>query len=359
MTRVCAETRRRISDVIGARLERQSQQADRPPGRAAHRRQDALGEPILGRQVGRGRGCRDVHRQPEGTAGHGQCRELLGKAAATETEARLHVGSADPRIGAYPGKDVVDVGASLLAQRSDLVRERQLEREERIGAVLDDLGRLDIDDEAWSVDPVVERDDRRERFGIGIGEAADDDAARVGEVFDGSALSQELGVGEHARRRQPGSLDRRPRPTDGQRAADDQDVVGPDPFAESGHRGVELPQIARAVIADGGPDAHQDDPRLVGHSRADGQSSIGHGRIECFLEACLVDRDPARAERLEPDVAGLDDVDVLAEPGEPDRRHESDIARADDGDGTLWAGRHREKAYQSGRYTRATTDRRT
>ena len=72
-----------------------------------------------------------------------------------------------------------------------------------------------------------------------------------------------------------------------------------------------------------------------------------------------MDRDPARAERLEPDMAGLDDLDVLAEPGEPDCRHESDVTGTDDRDRTLWAGRHREKAYQSGRYTRATTDRRT
>ena len=45
-----------------------------------------------------------------------------------------------------------------------------------------------------------------------------------------------------------------------------------------------------------------------------------------------MDGDPAVAQRREPGRAGLDEVDVVAEPGEPDRGHQADVAGPDDRD---------------------------
>ena len=68
--------------------------------------------------------------------------------------------------------------------------------------------------------------------------------------------------------------------------------------------------------------------------------------VEPLLEAVLVDRDPTGPERREPGGAGLDEMDPVAEPGEPDGADETDIAGADDGERTF-RGRHRGRAYQS------------
>ena len=57
---------------------------------------------------------------------------------------------------------------------------------------------------------------------------------------------------------------------------------------------------------------------------------------------------PARRD-LEPGRTGLDELDDVAEPGQPDGRHQPDVAGADDRDGTLWASRHRERGYQRDR----------
>ena len=48
-----------------------------------------------------------------------------------------------------------------------------------------------------------------------------------------------------------------------------------------------------------------------------------------------MDRDPTGPERREPGGAGLDEMDPVAEPGEPDGADETDIAGADDGERTV------------------------
>ena len=152
----------------------------------------------------------------------------------------MHVGPADARVGADTRQDLVDVGSGLLAQRGDLVRERQLERQERVGAVLDDLGCLDVNDEAGRLDAIVQSEDRRERVEIGIRKAPDDDPARVGEIIDCRPLAQELRVREHTCGRQPGRLDRSSRAADWEGAPDHEDVVRSEPVADRIERAIEL-----------------------------------------------------------------------------------------------------------------------
>ena len=121
---------------------------------------------------------------------------------------------------------------------------------------------------------------------------------------------------------------------------------GPNRSGDRGERAVQLAEVAPAVVADRGPDAHQDDPRVGRHGIRDVETAVGDGGLEPLLETVLVDRDVTGPERGEPGGAGLDDVDAVAEPGEPDGADETDIAGADDGERTFRGG-HRGRAYQS------------
>ncbi len=113
----------------------------------------------------------------------------FGRQSAPEAEAGLHVRAADPRVGREPGEHLADVRPGFLAQRGDLVGERQLEGQERIRPVLDDLCRLDVDDQARGLDRVVDGHHRVERGRISIREPSDDDPGRVGEILDRAALA--------------------------------------------------------------------------------------------------------------------------------------------------------------------------
>ena len=243
-------------------------------------------------QVGRRRRRGDVHRQPERPPGDGKRGQLLGQAAAAEPEARVHVRSPDPRVRPDAREDLVDVRPGLLAQAGDLVRERQLEGEEGVGGVLDDLGRLDVDDEARPGERRVQREHVIEGVGVRVREPADDDPGRIREIFDCGALAQEFRVREGPARRKPGVEHGPPRPADRQRAADDDDVGRIQDDRELGQHSVDLAKVAQAVIADRRPDADEDDARCIRRDVVDGQPSRCDGRIEALLEPRFVDRDP-------------------------------------------------------------------
>jgi hypothetical protein len=71
------------------------------------------------------------------------------------------------------------------------------------------------------------------------------------------------------------------------------------------------------------------------------QATVGHGRVKGFLQAGLMDRDPAGTQGLEPGRGRLDEVDIVAEPGEPDGRHQTDVPGTDDRQGAVRQRRHR------------------
>ena len=100
----------------------------------------------------------------------------------------------DPRVQGDPGHHVVDVGAVLLGQARQLVRERQLEREERIRAVLDELGRGNIDDEQRRREGREQGGDEVERRRVGVREAPDHDPGGTQEVRHRRPLAEELRV---------------------------------------------------------------------------------------------------------------------------------------------------------------------
>ena len=84
-----------------------------------------------------------------------------------------------------------DVGAGLLADVGDLVDERDLRGEERVGGELDHLRAGDVGAHERRVERRVELDDR---VAGPVAVVADDDAVGVQEVLDRRALLEELGA---------------------------------------------------------------------------------------------------------------------------------------------------------------------
>ena len=101
---------------------------------------------------------------------------------------------ADAAVVAHAEGDVLDVGADRLAHGGDGVDEGDLRGEERVGGVLDRLGRRRVGDDHRRGDPEVQR---RHPHGGGLVLGADHDAVGVEEVVDGRALAEELGVRHH------------------------------------------------------------------------------------------------------------------------------------------------------------------
>src|SRR5207342_3483968 len=116
------------------------------------------------------------------------------------------------------------------------------------------------------------------------------------------------------------------------RAPDDEDVVRPEPVADRLERAVELGQVARAVVIDGGSDAHEQDRRAFADVARDLETAGGDGHVERLLEPGLVDGDPTGPEHAEACRPGLDEANGVAEAGQADRADEADIAGADDGE---------------------------
>jgi hypothetical protein len=83
----------------------------------------------------------------------------------------------------------------LLADVGDLVDERDLRGQERVGGELDHLRALDVGAHERRVERRVEVDDGVARP---VAVVADDDAVRVQEVLDRRALLEELGAGDVA-----------------------------------------------------------------------------------------------------------------------------------------------------------------
>ena len=228
--------------------------------------------------------------------------------------------------------DGAHVGAHLLADVGDLVDERDLGGQERVGGVLDHLRRGDARAHHVGVDTAVERLDRR---AVLVAEAADDDAVWLEEVLDGGALAQELRVGRVGDVAHAHGLE-----------------VGHDLLAGAhGHGALHDQQAlpaARGDLADGVLHAREVGVARRRRRRVDGdeedaaafeQHVVGGREGEPggvvgdeLLEPRLVDGD---LTPLQPGDLRLVDVhahDVVPEMGEADGRHEADVPGTDDPD---------------------------
>ena len=194
----------------------------------------------------------------------------FGRQLAAEPEARVHVGPPDPRVRPDPGEHLVDVGPGLLAQRGDLVRERQLEGEERVRAVLDDLGRLDVDDQARRLDRVVQRQDRR-RARSGSASRNRPMTIRVGRAKSSTAVPWRRNSGLVKTRAvgSPVASTARRVPPTGSVLRMTRMSSGPNRVADRGERAVELAEVARGRRRRSGVPTHiEDDPRVGRHGIA-------------------------------------------------------------------------------------------
>ena len=82
----------------------------------------------------------DAQRRAVVLRGLDQRQRVLGEARAAVAGAGVQEFRADAVVEADAARDVLDVGADLLAQVGDLVDEGDLGREEGVGGVLDQLG---------------------------------------------------------------------------------------------------------------------------------------------------------------------------------------------------------------------------
>ena len=264
--------RRRRADVVGAGLEGEPEEPDPAAGHAADDLVDPLGEPVLVGQVGQVRGGRHVHLEPALDPGRGDRLELLGQAAPAEPEARVEIGRADPRIETDPFEHRPDVGPGLLGQAGHLVGERDLEREECVGAVLDQLGLLEGDQPERAAERPEDLDEDRLGLRIRARRASDDDPGRLGEVGQRGSLAQELGDGEEPREVADMPVAQQPlRRPDRHRAPDDHDRASLE-AGDLGQDGLHGADVGVPAVVDRRPDADQRRSRRSSSRRGRGPS---------------------------------------------------------------------------------------
>ena len=236
---------------------------------------------------------------------------------------------ADPLIEAHPARDLEHVRAGLLADVGDLVDERDLRRQERVGGELDHLGAGDVGAHERSVERLVELDD-----GIAgpVALVTDHDAVGVQEVLERRALLEELGAGHVREARLAVLLERAP--DRGARAH------------RHGRLHHQRVMVGRRHRADHGVDRRQVGVARVGRRRADGDEQqprvLERGRdlgpeVQALAvsghalgQPRLVDRDLAAFEPGDLVGIDVDAPDLAAELRKARRGDQSHVAGADD-----------------------------
>ncbi len=135
--------RRRLAQVVGARLEREAPDRDAAAAQAAATGIDplqVLEGPALLPHVDLADGLQ--HQRPHGMAHRGVAKrcDVLREARSAVADARPQEVAPDPRIAADAVAHFLDVGAGRIGDRRDLVHEADARREHRVGGVLAELG---------------------------------------------------------------------------------------------------------------------------------------------------------------------------------------------------------------------------
>ena len=270
-----------------------------------------------------------------------QRRGVLGKARAAEARTGVQELRADAAVETHAARDLLHVGADLLAEIGHLVDEGDLGGEKRVGRVFDQLGGA----------PAGEHDRRLvdEQRPVELAHhparplvlGADHDAVRPLEVLDRRALAQEFRIRHH---REIGV---------GAELADDRLdlVVGADRDGRFGHDDREAIHLARDLARrrrrrrtrSAKPSPRRDGVPTAMKHRVGGTDRRGPSRVVKNRRPGL---DVALDQRLRPgskigiapllqplDLGGVlvDAGDDMAEVGEAGPRHEPDIAGADHG----------------------------
>ncbi len=343
---------RRLAHVVGIRLERQPPDREAAPAQIrAMDRLDLVEQHVLLRVVDRLDRFQDAQRVAVLARGADQRLHVLREARAAVADPGVQEVIADPRIGTDAAPHRLDVRADAIREVRHLVHERDAGREHRVRRVLRELRRTHVHVDGALVVAVERRVQLLhllggQRAGF-VGVDADDDAVRPHEVLDRRPFLEELGI-RHDREAMRDAACETAR---GQRLVDhaahalrgadrhrrlvDDHLVARHVAADVARRFEHVLQIGGAVLV--GRRADRDELDLAvrdarfhigGKRDAPGRA----GARDDFLQARLVDRNPAVVQDL--DLAG---IDVEAKHVVPDFREaragdETDVAGADDGD---------------------------
>ena len=207
-----------------------------------------------------------------------------------------------------------------------------LRHQRRVGRELDHLGRGDVGADDRRVDAVVEG---RNRIGVGRGERADHDPVGLHEVLDRRALRRELGVRDVADVTEPACVE----PVSGLRAGADRNGAlhrDDDALLDVGQLVDHCPhgrQVGVARVGRRGPHRDVDEFGAV-----HGLDDVRRERdpfavsLEQLVEARLVDRHLAAAQRI--DLLGnhVADDHAVPELREAGAGHQTDVPCAEHGD---------------------------
>ena len=183
----------RITQVVGAFLERQAPDGNLPAVESTQQLVGSSHEPALGLTIDFQNGAQQTRMQ-SGAFGHaGQRPHVLGKAGTAETNSCMEKTWPNPFVGPDPRGDHRHVGAESLTETGDVIDKRDLGRQECVCRVLDELRRTVIGPQDGGAKRFVERADLRQRIRI---VTAKHDAIGMQDVVQHPPFAQELGIAD-------------------------------------------------------------------------------------------------------------------------------------------------------------------
>src|SRR5512139_243987 len=124
-----------------------------------------------------------------------QSNSIFGKARTAVAWASVKKFGSNPVVKPYPARDFLHVSANFLCKIGDLIDERDLRGEKRVGGVFDQFGRATAgkqDRRTVEIKRLVQLAHYLSGSRI---RAADHDPIGMLEILDGGALAEEFGVG--------------------------------------------------------------------------------------------------------------------------------------------------------------------
>ena len=140
--------RRRLAHVVRVGLEGYAEDANRlPVDIAAESGHDAVRHRPLARLVDADAASTTRRGAPASCAGPQQRPRVLGEARAAIARSGMQELEADAPVESDAMRHILDIGADVLADIGDLIDVAELGRQERIGRILGQLGRLQVGDQ--------------------------------------------------------------------------------------------------------------------------------------------------------------------------------------------------------------------
>ena len=349
--------RDRRADVIGVGFEREPPDGDllvlEHPERLADFRDKAVAlcpvDPLDLFEQG--------ERHAEILADGDECGDVLGKTRAAVADSGVEEVASDPAVHADPVGDLLDIRAAGLADLGDGVDVGNFQGEERIGCVLDELGRVDVGHQHGGHERLVDLLHEGDRA---LAVAADDDPVRLHEVGDRASFAQELRVADHVEFG-PGLVVAPDRIRDlfagshgdGAFIHDDAVLAGFEDGGDFAGDFFDVGQVHAAVGLGRGGDGDEHDLRVVHPllgARRKLQPLRGDVLVDQLFEARFVDGDFAGEQRVHLALVVVHADDVVADFREAGTRDKTDITGTNDADFHREFGRGERKRPRPPRY---------